>query len=753
MVWSKTSHCLGDGIVHATSPSDLDDHLVFAQESQMTKKKIAVLGGGTGSLAAVWSLTELPNWEDRFDITVYQMGWRLGGKGASGRNPDYHQRIEEHGLHVWAGFYDNAFQVMKDCYKALDRQTGPVKTFEDAFKKHSNVIVAEHVGDQWYNWKINYPTNTDEPGNDKELPSIWAYVEMLLGALWEFLRESNLYEDLKGPTTQREKLWQLLTGGPERPDITPETPDKRGLPETLFDFSVGVLVETAHTFAGWIGRDATSHFKQDQLSVIRLLEQAFKTLERDFYEELDENPDARHLYYLMDMGLGIVRGLVMDGVVLRGWDSIDIWNWPDWMKRWGVSDYSLQSVMVRGIFDYIFGYPKGNVHFARAGAGTAIHGMMRLAFTYKGALFWEMQAGMGDIVFGPLYEVLKARGVKFEFFHKVENLGLNGDKDAIDSIDLTIQATVKDGKDYEPLIDVKGVPSWPSYPLYDQLVQGQTLKDDHVNLEYSWDAWPGVGTKTLQHGVDFDEVILGISIAAFPYVCSELVDASERFKRMVYGIKTVQTQAVQLWIDASAEDIKAPQPPVVTTGYVDPINTWADLSYLIEREDWDPADSPKFLAYFCGPMEDASLIPPFTDHDFPERERQRVIDLARDWFSLNIKPMWPGAVTRQNPSGLNLDLLRGTGTGEERFLQQYFRANFEPTERYVLSVPGSTQLRMKAHEAPFEHLFLAGDWTYTAIPAGCIECAVMSGMHCAEAISGDHIRIADRAYDSYKYAK
>jgi len=44
-----------------------------------------VLGGGTGALSAAWGLTSLPNWRDDYDITVYQMGWRLGGKGASGR--------------------------------------------------------------------------------------------------------------------------------------------------------------------------------------------------------------------------------------------------------------------------------------------------------------------------------------------------------------------------------------------------------------------------------------------------------------------------------------------------------------------------------------------------------------------------------------------------------------------------------------------------------------------------------------------
>ena len=55
-----------------------------------------------GGLAAAWRLSE-PGWQERFSrITVYQRGARLGGKGASSRG--VHDRVEEHGLHVWLGY-------------------------------------------------------------------------------------------------------------------------------------------------------------------------------------------------------------------------------------------------------------------------------------------------------------------------------------------------------------------------------------------------------------------------------------------------------------------------------------------------------------------------------------------------------------------------------------------------------------------------------------------------------------------------
>ena len=77
-------------------------------------KKLAVLGGGPASLTALFWLTSTRALRERYDITVYQMGWRVGGKGASGRGPD--GRIEEHGLHILFGFYQNFFYMIRHAY-------------------------------------------------------------------------------------------------------------------------------------------------------------------------------------------------------------------------------------------------------------------------------------------------------------------------------------------------------------------------------------------------------------------------------------------------------------------------------------------------------------------------------------------------------------------------------------------------------------------------------------------------------------
>jgi uncharacterized protein with NAD-binding domain and iron-sulfur cluster len=64
------------------------------------------------------------------------------------------------------------------------------------------------------------------------------------------------------------------------------------------------------------------------------------------------------------------------------------------------------------------------------------------------------------------------------------------------------------------------------------------------------------------------------------------------------------------------------------------------------------------------------------------------------------------------------------------------RANIDPSERYVLSPPVHNAKRLHPARSGFANLVLAGDWTQTAINAGCVEAAVMSGYAASRALSG-----------------
>jgi len=434
-------------------------------------------------------------------------------------------------------------------------------------------------------------------------------------------------------------------------------------------------------------------------------------------------------------------------VMLKGFAAINDEEWTAWMGRHGATPAAQGSAMVRGIYDYVFGFEQGDGNRPSLEAGTAVHGILRLFFTFKGSLFWEMQAGMGDVVFAPTYEVLKARGVKFEFFHRVEKLAADETGAYVATIVVRQQAQVKDGNAYEPLRTIAGVPSWPSQPDLDQLVDGGTLAT--AQFESAW-APPTGALRTLRRGQDFDDVILGISIAGVKEVCRDLPAPGSPFQLMMQQVQTVQTCSMQLWLTPDALALGAPVPARIVSAYADDLNTWSDMSFLLARETW-PAPAPQFIAYFCGQFPDAGVIPPYDDHGFPDREKARLRDQAIAWLTANAQGIWSKSGTPEgvpdDPNAVPCDFDwsklydRTNADGPARLASQYLRVNIDPSERYVLSLPGTSKYRLRAGESGFRNLFFAGDWVRTSINAGCVEAAVMAGMDAASALSGDAIVI------------
>lgn len=690
----------------------------------LDRQKIAVIGGGVGAMTATYAITTLPDWEQKYDITVYQLGWRCGGKGASGRNAAHGQRIEEHGLHIWAGFYENAFRLMRDCYDTMNA-TGlrspdaPLGTLDKAFKGLNHFLLAEDLPQpdgsvSLHPWRIDFPPNDLQPGSGGLLPTPFAYFQMLVETVADFIGR-----ELAGPVQQNGHTLPVqfhasfAAKGLATTDTSPFhqlAALARSLPKNAFDHATHETTQLA----------ALSQHAQDWLHA-RATD--------------NHSDDARRMGYLISLSSAFFRGTIHSGLFRAGFDAIDNWEISQWLLHYGASEEAVYSAVFRGCYDYVFGYPAGVTDDRSVGAGTAIRGLLRLAFTYKGALFFKMQAGMGDTIFGPYYQVLRSRGVKFRFFNAARALRLDDSGNGIKAIDMVEQAAVL-AEDYEPLVDVKGLPCWPSEPDLTQLKPGSYTPGTDFECEKD----PPTGRAyRLERGRDFDQVILGASLGSIPYLAEELIAASPRWQAMVRNVPTVATHAAQFWLTKTAEELgwnalvaahnPGPQSDLKTviTSFTEPLDTWADMSDLLPQEDW-PADGPTQLAYFCSPCHDAGVDP----GPFPDR--------VRDWADRDLTRMWPGAA---KGGKFDLSLLYGPKgqSPEKRFENQYFRQNFYGSERYVLSVPNSVQYRLPPDDSGFENLFLAGDWTRCGINAGCVEAATISGLMAARGLTGNAFEI------------
>ena len=87
------------------------------------REHVVILGGGVGGCIAAYWLSATPELREKYRVTLYQTGWRLGGKGASSRGGGDTHRSEEHGPHVWFGFYENAFKTLRQCMEQTLRTT------------------------------------------------------------------------------------------------------------------------------------------------------------------------------------------------------------------------------------------------------------------------------------------------------------------------------------------------------------------------------------------------------------------------------------------------------------------------------------------------------------------------------------------------------------------------------------------------------------------------------------------------------
>jgi uncharacterized protein with NAD-binding domain and iron-sulfur cluster len=711
------------------------------------KPKIAILGGGVAGVTAAWELSR-QGWEEHFEsITVYQRGWRLGGKGASGRGE--HGRIEEHGLHIWLGFYENAFRMMRECYDELTGASGFFASVDEAFERSSSFVVTERRPEGWLMWPAEFPEDDSMPGGGDPLPSPWQLVVRAIALAEHFLRSVHRSAGVR-PADNPVRIRPAEPRPASRVrlrTLPPPFSDRLGrlldsasawITEAAGMTAEGV-VATALAIAAALEDDPEQHEPEVHGGLISLLELAAE-LARHVLLPARLTDAERREWYLADILMACVRGVLRDGLLTHpdGLDAIDQWDFTDWLIHHGADSEAAGCALITTVvYDLQFAYREGDPDRPSCSAATALRGLVRLFFSYRGAIAWKMRAGMGDAIFAPLYHVLVGRGVQFRFFHRIDGLHPSADGRRIASINVAEQVALRDpDTPYDPLIDVRGLWCWPNRPRTELLADADGIVPDELESIWRPSGRPDVRNFDLRDGDDFDIVVLAIPVGAHRLVCKDLVQAKPAWRRSADHIGTIYTQAFQLWLSATMEDLGCPGSPATTGGYLEPFDTYADMGQLIERENW-PDGHVKAIAYFCNAMPTPTGRPDPDDHGLPARENAKVKASALRFLRRNMAELWPSGVKRY-PTDFQWDLLvaEDSRQGPARFDSQFWRANVDPSERYVLPLPGTARYRLHPGRSGYQNLYVAGDWTACGLNAGCVEAAVISGMLAANAISG-----------------
>jgi uncharacterized protein with NAD-binding domain and iron-sulfur cluster len=664
-------------------------------------RRIAILGGGIAGLTAAYELSD-PAQPNPPQVTLYQLGWRAGGKCASGRDPAAGFRVQEHGLHVFFGFYDNAFAMLRDCYQQLDLSGDRFKTIWDALEPYNQITVIEETGAGWVPWVLNCPPLPGQPG-DPNPPSLWSIV--IAALKWLLETHDSIVDGLAANETLFQRVRHFLQGA-------------------------GRLAET-------LGHEIVSHGESDHAHVAGMIRAAQAALYERVQGMATFDDKLRRLLTLFDFVAANALGALDDGFLTDPYGAAQRINgidYRDWLNRHSIFHLAEKSAVLRALYDLIFAYPGGDVTAkGDVAAGAMLSGLMQL-WQYRGSILWKMKAATGDIVAGPLYKLLVKRGVRFEFFSRVDGLLPSADGQFIDEIGIAPQVTLA-GATYQPFIRVKDLDCWPAEPLYDQIKNGNLLKQQGIDLESPWSNWALAPPPfTLKRGRDFDDVVLAIPVGALPPICGKLAEVDSRWRRMMDQVQTVETLNVQLWFDKTLQEMGwNGQAGTLLGGYdASQLDTWADISEVLPSEDWG-ANPPSNASILVGPMK-GPVVPPLGNPNYPAEAQKAIAATARDYLENHSAVLWPSL----NQAGFDWDALHAPAgvKGPDRLLQQYLRANISPSERYVMSRAGTIEARLRADDTGFANLTIAGDWIDNPQNLGSFEASVMSGKLASRALTG-----------------
>lgn len=186
--------------------------------------------------------------------------------------------------------------------------------------------------------------------------------------------------------------------------------------------------------------------------------------------------------------------------------------------------------------------------------------------------------------------------------------------------------------------------------------------------------------------IDADAFVLAIP----PFLSQPVNGLPSDLAGRLARIESTATIGLQHWTTGPPR-----QASVIISGLGGPLRSAAPMTHLAGAEGPAYRFPP---VYYCGDVDDTTAR---NWHDDPSRHRQ--------WLDANAA---------------------GFHTGSQAH-RPFLKVNFEGSERYVCATPATQSQRVYGFETGLVNLWLAGDWTRTALSCGSIEAAVTSGLEAA----------------------
>jgi uncharacterized protein with NAD-binding domain and iron-sulfur cluster len=679
-------------------------------------RKVLILGGGMAGLTAAYELTRTPELRAAWSVEVVEMGHRYGGRLASAHRPERWHRNEEHGLHVWFGFYDNTFRLAEDVYRAWQRPDGfPFDTVWDALRP---IHHSDHGFDSPHGPRLvrsHHPSNADQPGlRGTRTPLGW--LTTLVDALATAPRtlSAMLLEPEKGAARSQSHRSSVFPAPGTRERLRRTV---RRL-ESIFGRIATLTPSLDATQRVQQGAVMGRAFARMHAPVVRLLRRLTAS-----------NPHQAEFVAAVDLLFASTRA-VLDpehGVLHDGdLDRLSHLELRELLGRHGAHADTLScSRLLDSVYDMPFAYVDGRRDKPVLEAGTALRFTLRIVADYKYAIAFLLKCGAGETLVAPLVELLRSRGVTFTPFHRLSALDIDTHHRRVRGVRMVRAARVKDGY---PLTIRRGpFAAFAAEPSFEHLEDGDQLRDRGVDFYSRFGDRGEDGVVERLEGRDFDDVILALPLGSVVADADgnspvgDWLDFHEPARRCLERLYLVPTVAAQVWLRETPKALTVADRSVVT--FRAPYSVFCDMTPVIDYEGWGE-QRPAASVYLCGAHP---LATPGAGSHAPEALREDFAEARAQLVELLDSPEGSTEL-----GGLE-NLFHGRGV-EHTMDTQYVRANVQPWDLADLARPGADAVRLEAADTGLTNMALAGAWVRTIMNTTSLEGAVSSGIAAARAL-------------------